>query len=276
MEELAPTDAIGQRRMRAAHQMTATVDTTATRPHFWLPLALILLAAALLRGVFPTADPPWQSTVGIVWHDEGAWVHNARNMALFGAMGPGSRGTRFISHRSSPGSSTSRSPHSAWACGRRGWSRSCCGLLAVALLACGVRRLAGRDAGLIAGALLATNYVCVMWNRAALMEASMVAFIVAALVLLRPRAGTAALGCARRRVRAARLFHQGGSRIFRCRDRRRSRAALPVALAGHGPGQPQNSGCHGWRPRRMRRLSCSLFLSSRTGPTTSSTTGRCR
>ena len=37
-----------------------------------------------------------------------------------------------------------------------------------------------REAGLIAGALLATNYVYVMWNRAALMEASMVAFMVAA------------------------------------------------------------------------------------------------
>ena len=49
----------------------------------------ILLAAALLRGLFPAADPPWNPTVGIVWHDEGAWVHNARNKALFGAWSPG-------------------------------------------------------------------------------------------------------------------------------------------------------------------------------------------
>jgi hypothetical protein len=35
-------------------------------------------------GLFPAADPPWRSTVGVVWHDEGAWVHNARNKALFG------------------------------------------------------------------------------------------------------------------------------------------------------------------------------------------------
>ena len=48
------------------------------------------------------------------------------------------------------------------------------------LLACGVRRIAGREAGVIAAALIATNYVYVMWNRAALMEASMVAFMVAA------------------------------------------------------------------------------------------------
>ena len=43
-----------------------------------------------------------------------------------------------------------------------------------------MRRIAGREAGLIAAALVATNYVYVMWNRAALMEASMVAFMVAA------------------------------------------------------------------------------------------------
>ena len=48
-------------------------------------LAGIVLIAAVLRGAFPTADPPWRTTVGVVWHDEGAWVHNARNRALFGA-----------------------------------------------------------------------------------------------------------------------------------------------------------------------------------------------
>ena len=47
------------------------------------------------------------------------------------------------------------------------------------LLALGVRRLAGDRAGLIAAALLATNYVYVMYDRAAIMEALMVAFIVA-------------------------------------------------------------------------------------------------
>ena len=54
------------------------------------------------------------------------------------------------------------------------------GFLSVLLLALGVRRIAGREAGLIAAALAGTNYVYVMWNRAALMEASMVAFMVAA------------------------------------------------------------------------------------------------
>ena len=44
-------------------------------------IGLLTLATRL---VFPAADPPWNPTVGVVWHDEGAWVHNARNKALFG------------------------------------------------------------------------------------------------------------------------------------------------------------------------------------------------
>jgi 4-amino-4-deoxy-L-arabinose transferase-like glycosyltransferase len=145
---------------------------------FALSLAAIAGLALALRLVFPTADPPWESTVGVVWHDEGAWVHNARNKALFGdwvqdawnpmyiapvftgleyasfaLFGVGIRQARLVSELT--------------------------GFASVLLLALGVRQVAGREAGLIAGALVATNYVYVMWNRAALMEASMVAFIVA-------------------------------------------------------------------------------------------------
>ena len=50
----------------------------------WLILALsILLAATALRTLWLRADPP-NTSVGIVWHDEGAWTHNARNRALWG------------------------------------------------------------------------------------------------------------------------------------------------------------------------------------------------
>src|SRR4029078_10713298 len=49
-----------------------------------LILFLILALAALMRGLYPAADPPWNPSVGVVWHDEGPWVHNARNKALFG------------------------------------------------------------------------------------------------------------------------------------------------------------------------------------------------
>ena len=43
----------------------------------------IVLAALALRTVWLRADPPTYST-GVVWHDEGAWTHNARNQALWG------------------------------------------------------------------------------------------------------------------------------------------------------------------------------------------------
>ena len=180
--------------------MTANVDTTPTPPPFWWPLILILLAAGVLRGIFPTADPPWQSTVGIVWHDEGAWVHNARNMALFGA---------WVQDRWNPvyvaPVFTALEYLSFAAFGVGLWQArlvsELSGLLAVALLACGMRRLAGRDPGLIAGVLLATNYIGVMWDRAALLEASMVAFVVAGWYCYvraqtRPHWGALAAACA--------------------------------------------------------------------------------
>ena len=140
-------------------------------------MAIVVVLAATLRFVYPTADPPWQATVGIVWHDEGAWVHNARNLALFGAwiqddwnplyIAPVFNALEFVSFA---------------AFGVGVWQArllsEVTGLASVLLLAFGVRRLAGREAGVIAGALLATNYVYVMWNRTALMEGSMVAFMV--------------------------------------------------------------------------------------------------
>ncbi len=150
-----------------------------TSRRFAVLLTLTVLVAAGLRGIFPTADPPWVTTVGIVWHDEGAWVHNARNKALFGQwsedqwnpmyIAPVFTGLEYLSFASF---------------GVGVWQArlvsAVTGLASVLLLVFGVRRIAGRDAGLIAGLLLATDYVYVMWNRAALMEASMVAFMVAA------------------------------------------------------------------------------------------------
>ena len=142
---------------------------------------VIAAVAVLLRTIYPAADPPWNPSVGVVWHDEGAWVHNARNRALYGswfvdsdawnplfiapvftwleylafaAFGVGVRQARLVSEIA--------------------------GIASVLLLGLGVRRAAGVPAGLMAAALLATNYVYVMYNRAAIMESTMVAFIVAA------------------------------------------------------------------------------------------------
>jgi 4-amino-4-deoxy-L-arabinose transferase-like glycosyltransferase len=163
-------------------------------------LLIVLAIAALLRGLFPAADPPWNPAVGVVWHDEGAWVHNARNRALFGEwsqdkwnpmyIAPVFTGLEFVSFK-------------LFGVGVRqarvvpellGW-------LSVWLLGLGVARVAGRRAGLIAAALLATDYVYVIWNRTALMEGPMVAFIVAAWYCYArmdedPRWGAAASVCA--------------------------------------------------------------------------------
>jgi len=142
-------------------------------------ILVIALAALALRLAFPRADPPWTTTVGIVWHDEGAWVHNARNKALFGQWSEDAWNPMYIAPVF-----TGLEYLSFALFGVGLWQArlvsELTGVASVVLLACGVRRLAGREAGLIAGALLATNYVYVMWNRAALMEASMVAFMVAA------------------------------------------------------------------------------------------------
>ena len=194
------------------------------------------------------------------------------------ARGRRTSGTRCTSRRSSPASSTCRSRCSASGVWQARLVSELSGLASVVLLAFGVRRLAGRDAGLIAGALLATNYVYVMWNRAALMEGSMVAFIVAAWYCY-VRAQTQPLwGVARRGVRAAGVFHQGGRRLLRRRARRR-RAAPPSGLAASSRAAGRRAG------RLSRRwpvlpsaalVALAAVRACRTGPTTSSTTGRCR
>jgi 4-amino-4-deoxy-L-arabinose transferase-like glycosyltransferase len=167
---------------------------------FGWSLAGIAAVALALRLVFPTADPPWETTVGIVWHDEGAWVHNARNMALFGSWATDAWNPMFIAPVF-----TLLEYLSFAAFGVGVWQArlvsELTGFASVVLLGLGVRRAAGRDAGLIAAALAATNYVYVMWNRAALMEASMVAFIVASWYCYvraqdQPRWGLAAAACA--------------------------------------------------------------------------------
>jgi hypothetical protein len=139
--------------------------------------ALVLLAIAL-RGLFPAADPPWRSTVGVVWHDEGAWVHNARNKALFGEWRQDEWNPVFIAPVFT---ALEYASFKAFGVGVRQARlvSEVAGVLSVILLALGVRRVAGDRAGFIAGALLATNYVYVMYDRAAIMEALMAAFIVA-------------------------------------------------------------------------------------------------
>src|SRR6185437_1543311 len=138
----------------------------------------ILLLALSLRTVFPAADPPWRMSVGVVWHDEGAWVHNARNKALFGGWRQDEWNPMFVAPVFT---ALEYASFRAFGVGVRQARlvSEAAGLISVALFALGIRRLAGVNAALIAGALLATNYVYVMYDRAAIMEALMVAFMVA-------------------------------------------------------------------------------------------------
>ncbi len=64
----------------------ASIVTMPLRAHRALIVGLLAAVAmgAALRGGWLTSDPPTHAATGIVWHDEGPWVHNARNRALWG------------------------------------------------------------------------------------------------------------------------------------------------------------------------------------------------
>ena len=212
--------------------------------HFAAVLIVTLTGAALLRGLFPAADPPWRppaGPVGIVWHDEGAWVHNARNKVLFGQwrldewnpvfVAPVFTGLEYLSF-------------SAFGVGLRQARlvSAVAGFISVLLLALGIRRIAGPLAGGIAGLLLATNYVYVMYNRAALMEALMTAFIVASWYCStraekQPAWGALAGACATLAffTKASAVFYIGAIGIvvaFRLRSRRSACLWTVAGLAG--------------------------------------------
>lgn len=162
----------------AADRAEARVeDDDLTPRQYRIGLALTMLAALALRCALALADPPWHASVGIVWHDEGAWLHNARNMALFGQwrldewnpmyLSPVFTGLEYVSFR---------------LFGVGLWQArlvsALLGAVSVLCLAGAVRQASNRRSGLIAAMLLATNYVWVMWNRAALLETTMVSFMV--------------------------------------------------------------------------------------------------
>lgn len=150
-----------------------------SRTQFAWSLVLLVLLGAALRVSFPLADPPWTGTVGVVWHDEGAWTHNARNLALFGTWKLDEWNPMYITPVF-----TSLEYVSFRLFGVGLWQArllsELLGSASILLLGLGVSRVGGRLAGLVAAAFLATNYVYVMYDRAALMEATMIAFVVAA------------------------------------------------------------------------------------------------
>jgi 4-amino-4-deoxy-L-arabinose transferase-like glycosyltransferase len=143
----------------------------------WWPALAILVLAGALRTPWLTADPPTATSVGIVWHDEGAWTHNARNQALWGVWRTDEWNPLFIAPVF-----TALEWLAFEAAGVGLWQARLVpllsGLVAIAAVMVGLAGVAGRRSALLAGLLLATSYTFVMWNRAALMESTMTMFMV--------------------------------------------------------------------------------------------------
>jgi 4-amino-4-deoxy-L-arabinose transferase-like glycosyltransferase len=148
-----------------------------TRRRFLVLALLIFTAGTMLRTFWLRADPPTTS-VGIVWHDEGAWVHNARNRALWGEWRTDQWNPVFVAPVFT---ALEYGAFSLFGVGT--WQARtvpvASGLAVIVLVMAGLHALGGRRVALIGGTLVATNYIFVMWNRAALMESTMTAFIVA-------------------------------------------------------------------------------------------------
>ena len=149
-----------------------------TRARYLTIALLIVLGATMLRTLWLRADPPTTS-VGIVHHDEGPWTHNARNKALWDVWQTDNWNPVYIAPVF-----TALEYGAFEAFGVGTWQARTVpvgsGIAAVVLLMMGLSVLAGYRVALIAGGLLAAEYTWVMWNRAALMESTMTAFIVMA------------------------------------------------------------------------------------------------
>lgn len=146
---------------------------------FFAAIALTLGLAAGLRFAWLTADPPVAGNVGIVWHDEGAWVHNARNRALWGTWRTDNWNPVFVAPVFTALEWTSFELF-----GVGTWQArvvpAASGLVAVLALVAGLSQLTSRRIAIAGGLLLAANYAWVMWNRAALMESTMTMWMVVA------------------------------------------------------------------------------------------------
>jgi hypothetical protein len=202
----------------------------------WLAWLAIAVLAALLRGLYPTADPPWRTTVGVVWHDEGAWTHNARNRALWGTWRTDDWNPMYVAPVF-----TGLEYGAFAALGVGTWQARLVpmtlGVIAVVALGCGVARVGGRRAGLAAAILLATNYTAAMYDRAAIMEGPMAAAIVVswwafARAQDRPAWGAAAgaMAIAAYFIKAAAVFFVGAIGLTAL-----VAVALPASTAAGGP-----------------------------------------
>lgn len=150
-----------------------------SRRTFAYVLAAVFATGLAMRVAWLRADPPVADSVGIVWHDEGAWVHNARNRALWGVWRTDAWNPVFVAPVF-----TALEYASFETLGVGLWQARVVplvsGLAAIVALVIGLKAAAGREAAAIGAAVLATTYAFVMWNRAALMESTMTAAMVVA------------------------------------------------------------------------------------------------
>jgi 4-amino-4-deoxy-L-arabinose transferase-like glycosyltransferase len=141
-----------------------------------LSLVAIFAIGIAMRTLWLRADPPVFDPVGIVWHDEGAWVHNARNQALWGVWRTDAWNPVFVTPVF-----TALEYGAFKTLGVGLWQARTVpvisGIATIAFLIIGLHAIAGRRAAATGGLLLATAYAFVMWNRAALMESTMTAAI---------------------------------------------------------------------------------------------------
>jgi 4-amino-4-deoxy-L-arabinose transferase-like glycosyltransferase len=144
-----------------------------------IAMTIVLLSGAALRTAWLRADPPIEPSVGIVWHDEGAWVHNARNRALWGHWRTDDWNPVFVAPVFTALEYGSFRLFGVGTVQAR-LVPVFSGLAAIVCLMAGLRVLYNRQAAVVGGALLAADYTFVMWNRAALMESTMTACMVAA------------------------------------------------------------------------------------------------
>lgn len=149
----------------------------AHRARFLAAVLGIVFVAFAFRTVWLRADPPTAST-GVVWHDEGAWTHNARNQALWGVWVTDNWNPVFIAPVF-----TALEYAAFELLGVGTWQARtvpvASGMVALLALMAGLRTLTrGSTATLVGGTLLALNFTWVTWNRAALMESTMTMFMV--------------------------------------------------------------------------------------------------
>ncbi len=274
-----------------------------SRRLFIASVLLVLAVGASMRLVWLRADPPVQGGVGIVWHDEGTWVHNARNKALWGVWRTDAWNPVFVAPVF-----TALEYVAFEAVGVGTWQArivpALSGIAAVALMMVGLAALAGRRAALVGGALLASNYAFVMWNRAALMESTMTAFMVAAWAAYAWADRRPAWGLVAGAAAAAAWFTKAAAAFFvaalaldalvmlagalrrkpalvhpRTRAPKHPSTQAPPhrsthAPTTHAPTHPRTPPCSFSPASALASPWSSWPLSCRTGPTTVSTTGR--